>query len=146
MDKYDKYIGLQDFESLLRTFRAAQRVLGVGLHAAECMDANTMDAVVRNLHFRNPLAQRHPFYLLIEGGGSRATELQQNVRHEDEDDMTHEFIVLTDSGRVRNQPNLAMHTSILTGDPGDPPERPACVVYRFCTMKSAVLRLRAVRI
>ena len=62
------FLGLSDFDSVLKTFRKARTDLGEILSSCELMDAGSMDTVVGNLELKNPISENQ-FYLLIETSG-----------------------------------------------------------------------------
>ena len=72
------FLGLSDFESVLKTFRKARADLGEILSSCEFMDAGSMDTVVDNLELKNPIGE-NKFYLLIETSGSKSEHDEEKL-------------------------------------------------------------------
>ncbi|SAK96666.1 FAD linked oxidase domain-containing protein [Caballeronia temeraria] len=65
------WCGLPDFESVTTLLTRAQASLAAGVSAFEVMWAGYHDAVITNLNtLRAPLADAHPFYVLLESVGA----------------------------------------------------------------------------
>lgn len=73
------FLGCPRFEACLETLQVARRLLLEFLSAVEVMDAETLCCVRDNLHLRMPLAQEHPFCLLIELSGSDEGVLEESL-------------------------------------------------------------------
>ena len=65
------FLGLESFERVLETFKAARANLGEILSSCEFIDAGSLDVVRENLGLQSPLQEEYPFYMLIETSGSR---------------------------------------------------------------------------
>ncbi|KAJ8929675.1 hypothetical protein NQ314_017602 [Rhamnusium bicolor] len=70
------FLGLQDFDKVLRTFKEAKQELGEILSAVEVLDTPTMEFIKERNQQNSPIGE-YPFYLLIETSGS-------NERHDAE--------------------------------------------------------------
>ncbi|CAG9814443.1 unnamed protein product [Phaedon cochleariae] len=95
------FLGLQNFEKVLKTFRLAKVKLGEILSAIEVMDDTTMDFIKERNHQCSPIGD-YPFYLMIETAGS-------NERHDEEkldgffEESMQKGLVL--NGTVASEPN-----------------------------------------
>ncbi|XP_074041642.1 D-2-hydroxyglutarate dehydrogenase, mitochondrial isoform X2 [Leptinotarsa decemlineata] len=76
------FLGLQNFERVLRTFKKAKQDLGEILSAFEVLDTPTMEFVNERLKMNSPIGD-FPYYLLIETSGS-------NEEHDS--DKLHQFL------------------------------------------------------
>ena len=65
------FLGLNDFESVLSTFKFARQNLGEILSSCEFLDAGSLDVTRENLGLKSPLQDDYPFYMLIETSGSK---------------------------------------------------------------------------
>ncbi|XP_053948681.1 D-2-hydroxyglutarate dehydrogenase, mitochondrial-like [Anastrepha ludens] len=66
------FLGLPNFDAVLKTFQSAKRNLGEILSACEMIDAPTLQADLD--HFQlNPPISGYPFYMLLETSGSNVT-------------------------------------------------------------------------
>ncbi|KAJ8929674.1 hypothetical protein NQ314_017601 [Rhamnusium bicolor] len=63
------FLGLDSFESVLKTLKKAKHELGEILSSCEFIDERSLDLVTSRLKLKSPLAV-HPFYMLIETHGS----------------------------------------------------------------------------
>jgi FAD/FMN-containing dehydrogenase len=67
------FIALPDIEAVARLFRAAEAATGSGLTAFEFLDRTGLDMVLRHAPgTRDPFADRHPWYVLLDVSGGRA--------------------------------------------------------------------------
>lgn len=73
------FLGLNDFASVLQTFKLARRKLGEILSSCEFMDAASLQAVRQNLGLKSPLQDDYPFYMLIETSGSKAEHDEEKL-------------------------------------------------------------------
>ena len=64
------YCGVQSFELACKAFVKTKQQLSEILSAFELMDGNSQDMVHTVYGKKNPLAERYPFYILIETSGS----------------------------------------------------------------------------
>lgn len=75
------FLGLSDFDNVLKTFELAKRELGEILSSFEMMDRISLNVSTENLGLRNPLsgAQAHNFYVLVETSGSHADHDEEKL-------------------------------------------------------------------
>lgn len=66
------FVGLNSFDSVLKTFVNAKRYLGEILSACELIDESSLDASVKQYNLKSPI-ENYPFHMLIETSGSNAT-------------------------------------------------------------------------
>lgn len=66
------FLGLDGFDKVLKTYLLAKRELAEIMSSCEMMDDPTMGISVDLLKLKNPLTDRHKFYMLIETSGSNA--------------------------------------------------------------------------
>ena len=64
------FVGMESFDSVLRTFKAARSDLGEILSSCEFIDSGSMECVTGNLNLTCPI-DKQPFYMLIETSGSK---------------------------------------------------------------------------
>lgn len=65
------FVGMESFESVLKTFKQARSNLGEILSSCEFIDSGSMECVTGNLDLTCPI-DKQPFYMLIETSGSKA--------------------------------------------------------------------------
>ncbi|XP_037898085.1 D-2-hydroxyglutarate dehydrogenase, mitochondrial isoform X1 [Glossina fuscipes] len=65
------FVGLNSFDSVLKTFLNAKRYLGEILSACELIDERSLDASVKQYNLKSPI-ENYPFHMLIETSGSNA--------------------------------------------------------------------------
>lgn len=63
------FVGLQNYEKVLKTFKKARSDLGEILSAVEVIDSASMEYINEKLHMVSPIGE-YPFYLLIETSGT----------------------------------------------------------------------------
>ena len=73
------FLACTRFGGVVDIFQKAKSALGEILSAFEFMDDASMDISLKNLHLKNPLGARRPFYVLIETHGSNPDHDQQKV-------------------------------------------------------------------
>ncbi|KYN06155.1 D-2-hydroxyglutarate dehydrogenase, mitochondrial [Cyphomyrmex costatus] len=67
------FLGLANFDKVLKTYYLAKRHLGEILSSCEMMDRLSIDVSINNLGLKNPLTSRkdgHEFYMIVETAGS----------------------------------------------------------------------------
>ncbi|XP_043286112.1 D-2-hydroxyglutarate dehydrogenase, mitochondrial [Venturia canescens] len=74
------FLGLTDYENVLKVVRLAKRELAEILSSCELMDKESLDATTGNLGLRSPLSgEAHNFYMLIETAGSKQTHDEEKL-------------------------------------------------------------------
>lgn len=75
------FLGLSDFDKVLKTFALAKQELGEILSSFEMMDQLSLDVSINNLGMRSPLSspKGHNFYLLIETSGSQNSHDEEKL-------------------------------------------------------------------
>ncbi|XP_069966036.1 D-2-hydroxyglutarate dehydrogenase, mitochondrial-like [Bactrocera oleae] len=66
------FLGLPNFDAVLKTFKSAKRNLGEILSACEMIDAPTLQASFEHFKLNSPI-ESFPFYMLLETSGSNGT-------------------------------------------------------------------------
>ncbi|KAF4533517.1 hypothetical protein B566_EDAN001002 [Ephemera danica] len=72
------FLGVRDFDNVLKTAKEARNTLGEVLSSCEMLDAECADAVTNNLGYKHPL-QQFPFYMLLETSGSNAAHDEEKL-------------------------------------------------------------------
>lgn len=72
------FLGCEDYDAVVRVFRAAKQSLGEVVSAFEFMDSGSMECVERNLGLKNAVSQS-PFYVLLETHGSNDEHDQEKL-------------------------------------------------------------------
>lgn len=73
------FLGLENYEAVMKTFTSAKAELGEILSAFELMDLNSQHLAKEHLKATHPLDDEHPFYVLIETSGSNGTHDQEKL-------------------------------------------------------------------
>ncbi|XP_059618866.1 D-2-hydroxyglutarate dehydrogenase, mitochondrial [Phlebotomus argentipes] len=85
------FLGLENYENVMKTFLMAKQQLGEILSSCEMIDAESLECSTKPFNHPSPIAD-YPFYMLIETSGSR-------VEHDEE--KLHDFLnCAMDSGIV----------------------------------------------
>jgi len=74
------FLGLNDFESVLTTFKHARQKLGEILSSCEFLDAGSLEVTRENLGLKSPLQSDYPFYMLIETSGSKSEHDEEKLQ------------------------------------------------------------------
>lgn len=100
------FLGLESFEQVQSTFVKAKKELSEILSAFECMDNTSQDIVGEHTDLVRPLAEKYPFYVLIETSGSCKEHDDEKLERFLENAMTEELVVdgvvAQDAGEVSN--------------------------------------------
>jgi len=80
-------LGLNDFKSVLATFKRCKRDLGEILSSCEYIDTESMRCVTRNLNLKCPVGE-FPFYMLVETSGSSGNHDEEKLNKFLEDILT----------------------------------------------------------
>ncbi|XP_059469667.1 D-2-hydroxyglutarate dehydrogenase, mitochondrial-like [Neocloeon triangulifer] len=72
------FLGLKDFESVLKTTQKAKHLLGEILSSCELMDLECADAVEENMKIKLPL-EKMPFYVILESSGSNSAHDEEKL-------------------------------------------------------------------
>ncbi|KAI1502299.1 D-lactate dehydrogenase 2 mitochondrial precursor [Biscogniauxia marginata] len=86
------YLGVESYEKLQQAFREAKTQLSEILSAFEMMDSYSQDLVFRVRQNKRPLEGEHPFYCLIETGGSNTDHDAEKLEKFLEDVMSKEIV------------------------------------------------------
>ncbi|KAJ8918437.1 hypothetical protein NQ315_008134 [Exocentrus adspersus] len=95
------FLGLQNFEKVLKTFKKVKEDLGEILSAVEVMDYKTMEFVNEKLSVKSPIGE-YPFYLLIETSGSNSSHDGEKLEAFFEAALQKHLIL---NGTVASEPN-----------------------------------------
>ncbi|XP_012158772.1 D-2-hydroxyglutarate dehydrogenase, mitochondrial-like isoform X1 [Ceratitis capitata] len=74
------FLGLPNFDAVLKTFRSAKRNLGEILSACELIDAPTLQASLDHFKLNTPI-EGFPFYMLLETSGSNGAHDLEKINH-----------------------------------------------------------------
>ncbi|CAG7727290.1 unnamed protein product [Allacma fusca] len=72
------FLGMDNFQSVLETFKRAKQDLGEILSSCEYIDRASITSVTDNLNVKNPIGD-FPFYMLIEASGSNETHDEEKL-------------------------------------------------------------------
>lgn len=86
------FFGVESFEKAQAAFKEAKAKLGEILSAFELMDSFSQDLVHNVTGNRHPLAEKHPFYILIETSGSNSEHDEEKLASFLEDIMEKEIV------------------------------------------------------
>ncbi|KAI4466387.1 d-2-hydroxyglutarate dehydrogenase mitochondrial [Holotrichia oblita] len=95
------FLGLENYENVLETFKAGKGCLSEILSAIEVIDNESMDVVREHLNLRSPIGE-YPYYLLIETSGSRDEHDQEKLNSFVEMALAKRFIL---NGTVVTEPS-----------------------------------------
>ncbi|KAK4321554.1 hypothetical protein Pmani_007671 [Petrolisthes manimaculis] len=74
------FLGLQSFDNVLKTFKAAKDQLGEILSSCEFIDQSSMECVEGNLKIKSPLDE-YPYYMLLETSGSNGDHDEEKLNN-----------------------------------------------------------------
>lgn len=95
------FLGLKNYDNVLKTFRHGKEHLSEILSAVEVIDSYSMNAVKEHLGLHSPIGD-YPFYLLLETSGSREEHDQEKLYSFVETALSKEFIL---NGTVATEPS-----------------------------------------
>lgn len=95
------YVGLENFDKVLKTFKKGQQQLGEILSAVDVMDSVTMEFISEKNQQQSPIGE-HPFHLLIETSGSNELHDSEKVNMFLDDIMNNNLI---SNGIVASEPS-----------------------------------------
>lgn len=95
------FLGLQNFEKVMKTFKKARTDLAEILSAVELLDASTMQFMYDNEKVESPIG-KYPFYMLIETSGSDEEHDQDKLNKFLETALNGHFIL---NGTVASDPS-----------------------------------------
>ncbi|KAJ8688414.1 hypothetical protein QAD02_024209 [Eretmocerus hayati] len=73
------FLGLENFENVLKTFQLAKSELGEILSSFELIDRTSVETSLATLGLKSPLTNTHEFHLLIETSGSKLSHDEEKV-------------------------------------------------------------------
>ncbi|KAL3423044.1 actin interacting protein 2 [Phlyctema vagabunda] len=99
------FFGLESYEKVQEAFKEAKGQLSEILSAFELMDSPSQDLVADVTKNKRPLEDKHPFYCLIETGGSNAEhdneKLERFLEHVMEQEIVSDGVVAQDETQVK---------------------------------------------
>lgn len=99
------FLGLENFDSVLKTYCLAKAELGEILSSCEMIDRLSLEVCTKYLRLQNPLASNgdgHNFYMLIETAGSQLAHDQEKLTNFVEKAMNQEIIT---DGTMSSEPS-----------------------------------------
>ncbi|XP_044014586.1 D-2-hydroxyglutarate dehydrogenase, mitochondrial [Aphidius gifuensis] len=100
------FLGLNNFEQVLNTYKLAKYELAEILSSCEMMDSQSMGISTNLLKLKNPLDNEHKFYMIIETSGSNQKHDEEKLNDFLEKSMSNNFI---EDGTLSGDPAKIQH-------------------------------------
>lgn len=100
------FLGLNNFDEVLKTYKLAKYELAEILSSCEMMDNQSMEISTNLLKLKNPLNNNYKFYMIIETSGSNQKHDEEKLNNFVENAMSNNFIV---DGTLTGDPAKIQH-------------------------------------